>query len=62
MILPVAGNLEAALRQLRKRLERDGTFYAMRRQAFFRPRSERRRLKARRARKRARRALVGGTP
>ena len=62
MIVPVEGNLEAALRKLQKGLARDGTFYAMQRQAFYRPRGEQRRLKARRARKRARRALVSGTP
>lgn len=62
MLIAVEGNLEAALRQLKKALHRAGTLYEVRARASFRPKSERRRLKSRRAQKRARRALVTGKP
>ena len=50
----VDGNLEKAIRQFRKRIERQGLFRELRKRRFFEKPSERRKRKQREAEKRRR--------
>ena len=52
----VDGDIEKAIRQFRKRIERDGLFKELRRRRFYEKPSERRKRKQREAAKRRRKA------
>jgi len=56
----VEGDIERAIRQFRKKIERDGLFKELRRRRFFEKPSERRKRKQREAAKRRRKTARRG--
>lgn len=47
--VPVMGNIEKSLRQLKKKIEREGVVRDMKRQVYFEPPTQKRRKRALRA-------------
>lgn len=47
--VPVAGNIEKSLRQLKKKIEREGVVRDMKRQVYFEPPTQKRRKRLMRA-------------
>jgi small subunit ribosomal protein S21 len=47
--VPVSGNIEKSLRQLKKKIEREGVVRDMKRQVYFEPPAQKRRKKLLRA-------------
>lgn len=47
--IPVTGNLEKSLKQLKKKIEREGVIRDMKRQVYFEPETQKRRKRLMRA-------------